>query len=260
MNLSEKVFIEYLNQSGLKGIKISTSNTKTPDYLIEKDNNIRVIAEVKEFGISQEEKASYKSNNKDIDYPENKSWDRIRDKIKGCSKQLEACNRSTILILDNVTKQTFINLSTKNIIIAMFGNLKYLYGNDGENIKFQKAILDRNSPSQITRKINGSNISAVGVLDKIEEDYERNKEAIANNIALLGEQEITKAPMKQYSEPTIDREVYRLRIVHNPYAKNKFPFDIFNSEFDEHWVYENNRFKLITKTNLSVPHTAVTKA
>lgn len=244
----EKAFEEYLRPINLKWEKIPRDRRKTPDYKIYKEdkNKVIVVVEVKGFELCKEEKEWLKSNNLHLEYPKNKDTKRIRYKIKEASEQFENYRDCPCLcVFNNVnTKQTFIGLSNETVMIATFGDLKItFYLDDKNNFRFKEAILERNAPSQILRKKSGSNISAIGILEKINPGYEGHKESIEKfideNVELLGVKRVEEIIRKRYPELNTEEQLYRLRITHNPFACIKMPLDIFTSPFDEHWVYNN---------------------
>lgn len=248
------VFENYLKQERIDYEGITVSKSKTADYKIRK-NNLEIIAEFKEFCISDIEKKWLKSDNSSLGdpdnpgYPENKSIRRIREKIRQASKQLE--NNKTypcICVLDNVNiTETHINLSTIAVMIAMFGDLSIRYS---KNLDFKEEVLYGNAPPQILRKADGtgSNISAVAIVDEIDPVYENNKKEIEDfvdkRIELSNPYDIEEEIKRHF--PCLNKtKTYRLRIIFNPKGKKELPPNFFSGNYDEKWIYNGKEKKFI---------------
>ncbi len=188
-NKSEQYFEEYLNQEKISFCKICTCNQKRPDYRVTvcKQPKIDIICEVKEFQNKEVQRNKIFTSK----YPP--GLKSLREKIKEASNQFaQYKSNSTLLVLCN-PNSAFVDLSPEIVIMAMFGDIVY-------NIVERKFICNRNAPSQIARKANGSLISAVAVL------WHLNK--------------------------------WKLQIILNPSAKNKFPYKYFQVKKDEVFGYK----------------------
>lgn len=244
----ETVFENYLRQEEINYSTIPTSESKTADYKVKKDN-LEIIAEFKEFYVSDIEKGWIRSNKSCLEYPENAGIKRIRDKLRQSSKQLEvySCDYPCICLLDNVNiRKTLIDLSTIVVMIAMFGDLSFNYS--GNNLDFKEAVLCGNAPSQVLRKEGGSNISAVAIVDEVDPVYEINKEEIESfidtAIELSNLPDIEKEIRRRF--PGLCKtKAYRLRIIFNPTPKKELPSNFFSGNYDEKWIYNDKEKKFI---------------
>lgn len=243
MNKAEGYFEEYCRQDKIGFRKIEEGKSRIPDYELFL-KTVNVIAEIKEFEHGNEDDII--KSNKVISLVEPLGLKRIRDKIRESSRQFRKYqDNPTLLILCNPRKLP-VDLSTKIIKMAMFGDLSYEFTLDLE----RKRPVDRgswkygrNAPSQVSRKIGGSLLSAVAVLERIYINKKMIEKHLKDFSLKSGKNGLKKAEiiMKMMehikdiktTHPNIDfnKSKLRLRIICNPFSEVSFP----SSAFGGHW-------------------------
>ena len=199
---------QYFRQENICYRKIpesKKSDIQTPDYEIISGHN-KVIIEFKEFTFIDKDRELFNRRVFTLSSPP--GIKRIRNKLRGCSKQFEDYNsRFPCLCVLRNTKGAFIDLSKEVITMAMFGDFYFgvSLDIDGKLPPIEQGLqYGRNAPSQILRKGGGSLVSAVAVLEK--------------------------------------KIKWRLRIFHNHPKRTKIPLSkgTFNGQYDEEWIYEED--------------------
>ena len=208
MESVESFLKEYFDQVNIPYTEIPRSkvkNKKTPDFQICVFDK-KVIIETKEFECGKSD-VPFSRGRGFFTAPQPPGMNKIREKLRECSDQFKECgNEITLCVLCNA-RGILIDLDTQIVGMAMFGDIQIcLSARNDHPVRFEYG---RNGVSQISRKENGSLISAVAIL----ETYPNQKEFY-----------------------------WRLRIIHNPYARIPLPIKIFNGRFDEEWIYEDNSF------------------
>ena len=244
---------EYFRQEAISYKKIKEGKQQTPDYKVFLKSNRVVIVEFKEF---QSTVKDAKLNRKKISIKsEPPGLKRIRNKIKECSKQFKSFqNMSTVCVLRN-TGGDFIDLSTPIITMAMLGDVYFSVRISGSRTHppiEEGFMYGRNALSQIVRKENGSLVSAVALLEKIYLNQKKIDRILEDlfieskkkrlDLKRIMERGFKRIEEIQNDNPDVnfDEFKWRLRIIHNPYAKVKFPIKIFGGKWNEEYIYQNN--------------------
>ncbi len=162
MTAGEKIFIEYCKKANILCERIAEENlVKTPDYSVIINERI-VIIEVKDLTVNDQEKQALSNLEKHryAVWGKSQPGNRIRNKIKNCSKQLKhhVKNRyAAIMVLyDNRPEEVAI-LSDYEIKCAMYGFESISQNNNGSLLK---RFSSKRQMTEKTRRY----ISAVGVL------------------------------------------------------------------------------------------------
>ena len=199
---------KYFNQEKISYIRIEETNEKIPDFKARVSEK-EVFIEVKSFEEGESDVPFNRGSRFFIAaYPP--GMEKIRNALRYCSKQFERYqNEINMCVLCNA-KSILIDLDTQIVGMAMFGDIEIRLPGGDNNLDF---VCNRNGPSQILRKEDGSLISAVAVLESKE-------------------------------------TWWRLRIIHNPYARTPLPIEIFKGRFDEEW--NSNRDGVLEKITKSL--------
>lgn len=248
---AENALEQYFRQENICYSKIPESDTKTPDYEILSNGN-RIIAEFKEFVSTNKNKQLF--NRKVFTLALPLGMNRIRDKLKECSRQFKEYSGYSCLCVLRNTGGDSIDLSTRIITMAMHGNIFFSISVDieGKLPAIEEGFkYGRNAPPQISRKESGSLISAVAILEKIypnqknidrnlDDLYQESKERKWDKKKTL-EKASEKIEKIKESNPNInfDEFKWRLRIIHNPYAKIEFATNTFGGKWNEDYIYQN---------------------
>ena len=245
MNEAEVCFEEYCRQEKIAFQKIEEGKSKSPDYELSTKAG-KVIVEIKGFEHAHEDDVL--KINPTPSLPEPLGLKRIREKMKDSSRQFIKYQESPTLLILRDTGKSHVDLSTKILKMAMFGDISYVIPLDLEG----RAEVDgghwqygRNAPPQVTRKIGGSWISAVAVLEKIcinEKIMEKHCKAFSQQFGgnWLKNPEIPAKVIEllediKAAHPDIDfnESKWRLRIICNPFSKVPFPSHAFNDNWNE---------------------------
>lgn len=248
---SELLFEELLEKRGFefeKGEDFFKEGEKCPDYyVVTKYGDI--ICEVKEFNEPEIHKMMMKEKVRTFSYKQ--ILNPIKNKINNASKQLKPYEKykiPLIVILSN-PYNFFVDLSDEKILSAMFGEIGIsipLNNGKEDNWFFGRNGILTNQKEYI---------SAVCVLEyfpiesnELKEIILRVKDRYKNeelnfNLAYKLASEYLKEveALKKKGWIIKEEKELRLRVFHNFRTHLKFPIKIFNSKYDENYMFDKEK-------------------
>jgi hypothetical protein len=252
----ERVFEAYLADIGATWEYEPEIGGRCPDYLVHSPAG-DVLCEIEDFGqgdIDRKVQAHLKRKGvwAGAVYP----YARIREKLDAASDQLREFKGRypCVVVLHN--PGVMVDLGTEIVAAAMFGNLAFVIAVDptGQRPPVERGTQFTPRKAKL-RRCQNTTISAVAVLEYFRPHAHLLDEALARRStkrhppAWPTREEVEEAldivARVRGQHPEIDREVPRLRVVHNIYAGMPLAAEAFPGLYDEHWGLDpqTRRFK-----------------
>ena len=249
-NESEKLFEQYLNLNEFSDRWTHEpemhGRNKKPDYLLN-HNNCVYFFEVKELRGSHDEPS--KAGGFDPYASLRSEINEAREKFK------EYKDYCCSLIVFNIGDWKAI-LDPEFVLGAMLGNLGIAIDIDiaeGSAVDGTERDVFLDGGKMIDRKgrLQNTTISAIVVLEKLLNNMEIEK-AFREEERKLGRKfttvEAVQCRIELQKKYSIGREVPRVIVVENPFARITFPENLFVGPFDEHWrwIEENGKIERVS--------------